>query len=152
MESRLQQRLRERREKAALESARAHLGDLLTGRTLGPAEVPTWTGEAISTTWDIFTEPAETLPDDASPAELSAWLEGLLEQQGLTGTAAGRVYVATHLSDPPWLECLVGAAGWTERVRGAVEDPWMFLATTLDKAVVIAEAEYCYEAHVLAEG
>lgn len=144
MESRLQQKLRERRERAALEEAERRLGELRTGRALDAGAVPEWVGDAVSRTWDISTEPLDRLPDDTPPAQLDEWMEELLIVHGVTH----RVFVASHLKILPWLECTVPAHGWTARVREAIDEPWMFLSGALDTLVIVAESEYFYEAHV----
>ncbi|MEV5725138.1 hypothetical protein AB0N50_04855 [Streptomyces pharetrae] len=147
MDSRLRQKLAERREKAALAGIEAGLGDLRPGGALEPGAVPAWVGEAIERTWDIFTEPAERLRDDTPPERLDAWLEDLLTTQGLTG----RVHLASHLGILPWLECRAPGRADLARVRGAIEEPWMFLSSSLD-TLVVTEGEYHYEAHVLRGG
>ncbi|MFF4690616.1 hypothetical protein [Streptomyces sp. NPDC001307] len=140
----MQQKLRERRERAALTEIEARLGELRTGRAMDTYAVPGWVGDAVSRTWDIFTEPLDRLPDDTPPARLDAWMEELLVAHGVTD----RVFVASHLKILPWLECRVPAHGWTARVREAIEEPWMFLSGALDAIVIVTESEYFYEAHL----
>ncbi|MFD5708852.1 hypothetical protein ACFWHW_00410 [Streptomyces pharetrae] len=94
-----------------------------------------------------FTEPAERLRDDTPPERLDAWLEVLLTTQGLTG----RVHLASHLGIQPWLECRAPGRADLARVRGAIEEPWMFLSSSLD-TLVVTEGEYHYAAHVLRGG
>ncbi|MFJ4681980.1 hypothetical protein ACIQNG_07895 [Streptomyces sp. NPDC091377] len=153
MESRLQHKLRERRERAALEAVEAGLGALLTGDALAADAVPEWATRAIDRSRSIHTEPDELLPDTAPPGELDAWIERLLTAQGM----GDRLYVASHVGLRPWLECQVPATGWTARLRSAVEEPWMFLSGPpgsdpagpgpLDRLVIVAEAEYYFEAY-----
>ncbi|GHH80968.1 hypothetical protein GCM10018793_37370 [Streptomyces sulfonofaciens] len=145
MESKSQQKLRERREKAALQRIEHSLGNLLTGDSLQSDALPEWVGEAITRSWDIFTEPSEKLRDDAAPEELDAWIEGLLSEHAVTG----RVYVASHLGIVPWLECRIPPQGWMATVREAIEEPWQFLSLSLDTMIIVTEAEYYFEAHVM---
>jgi hypothetical protein len=144
MESRLQEKLRERREKAALEGISEKLSGLFTGRGLEAGGVPGWLGETVQGFWDRFVEPGESLSDETDPEAVDAWIEELLTRHGVTG----KVYVASHLSCLPWLECQAPASGWVSRVREAIEDPWMFLSESLDVVVAVLEAEYQYEVHV----
>ncbi|WP_432013839.1 hypothetical protein [Streptomyces cucumeris] len=144
MESRLQQKLRERREEAALAEIERGLGALRTGRAVDACAVPGWVAEAVSRTWDLFAEPRETLPDDVAPARLDEWVEELLIAHGVTD----RVLVASHLTIVPWLEIRVPTHGWMAQVRAAVEEPWIFLSGALDTIVVVTESEYFYEAHI----
>jgi hypothetical protein len=58
--------------------------------------------------------------------------------------------VASHVRPRPWLECRLPATGWAERVRGAVEEPWMFLSGSLDRLVIVTEAEYYFECYAAA--
>jgi hypothetical protein len=60
------------------------------------------------------------------------------------------VHVASHVRPRPWLECRLPATGWAERVRGAVEEPWMFLSGSLDRLVIVTEAEYYFECYAAA--
>ncbi|MGJ5752225.1 hypothetical protein FB563_0304 [Streptomyces puniciscabiei] len=143
-EARLQHRLRECREKAALAETERRLAELRTGGALGADAVPEWVGEAVGRTRNIFTEPYDRLPDDTPSARLDAWIEELLVAHGVTD----RVFVASHLRILPWLECRVPAHGWMARVRGAVEEPWMFLSGSLGTIVVVTESEYFHEAHL----
>jgi hypothetical protein len=143
-ESRLQQKLRALREKAALEGIAGKLSGLYTGQGLMPDAVPSWVGETTWGFWDIFVDPLETLPDEAEPQAVDAWIEGVLTRYGITGT----VYVASHVRGLPWLKCEVPEQGWVSQVRSALEDPWMFLSETLDVVVAVLEAEYRYELHV----
>ncbi|AKJ09684.1 hypothetical protein ABB07_06510 [Streptomyces incarnatus] len=143
-ESRLRQKLREHRERAALEIIEAKLGDVRTGGSLQPGTEPEWVTRAIRRSRSIHTDPTDRLPDDTSPEELDAWLDGLLAGNSLSG----RLYVRSHLGILPWLECEVPEHGWTARLRDAIEEPWMFLSGTRDSLVIVSEAEYCYEAHV----
>ncbi|MFI0240883.1 hypothetical protein [Streptomyces sp. NPDC016845] len=144
MERRLRRKLRERREQAALEVVEARLGGLRTGGALPPGGEPEWVRAAIDRSQSVRTEPDELLPEDAPPHELDAWIEGLLAAHGVTGT----LYVASHVPLRPWLECTAPATGWTARLRDAVEEPWMFLSESLDRLVIVSEAEYFYEAYV----
>ncbi len=144
MESRLQQKLRERREKAALAEIERGLGALRTGRAVDACAVPGWVAEAVGRTWDLFTEPRETLPDDVPPARLDEWVEELLIARGVTD----RVLVASHLTIVPWLEIRVPAHEWMAQVREAMEEPWIFISGALDTIVVVTESEYFYEAHI----
>ncbi|MDH6123660.1 hypothetical protein [Kitasatospora sp. GP82] len=144
MESKLQKKLREHREKTALEGISRKLSGLFTGQGIESSAVPAWVRETTWGFWDISVEPIETLPDDVEPEAVDRWIEGLLTRHGL----AGKVYVYSHLSGLPWLECQAPASGWVSRVRDAVEDPWMFLSGSLDVVVAVLEAEYRYEAHV----
>ncbi|MFF9626453.1 hypothetical protein [Streptomyces griseosporeus] len=144
MESRLQQKLRERRERVALDGILSGLGDLLTGQALEAGTVPAWVPEAIARTWELSTDPAELLPADTPPAEVDAWVEALLVTHAFTD----RLYVATHQSIRPWLECRVPPHGWTPAVRAAVEEPWMFLSVSLDTLLIVSEAEHYYEVYV----
>ncbi|MGY1580076.1 hypothetical protein [Streptomyces sp. MN13] len=140
----MQQKLRERREKAALNSVVAGLGPLLTGNALVPDAVPEWIPQAIARTWELSAEPVELLSDDSSPEELDAWLASLLTAHNLTA----RLYVATHLGIRPWLECHVLPHNRTARLREVIEEPWMFLSSSLDTLLIVSEAEYHYEAYV----
>ncbi|MFJ9035279.1 hypothetical protein ACIRF8_01600 [Streptomyces sp. NPDC102406] len=144
MESKLRQKLRERRDQVALEAIEADLGVLGTGGALPPGGEPGWVRAAIDRSLSTGTEPDELLADDTPPEELDAWIEGLLATHGMTG----KLYVASHVVLRPWLECDVPATGWAARLRDAIEDPWMFLAGPLDRLVVVTEAEYCFECHV----
>ncbi|MET8808051.1 hypothetical protein [Streptomyces sp. NPDC004546] len=144
MESRLQQKLREYREKAALEIIEAKLGDLRTGGSLEPGTEPDWVTAAIRRSRSIYTDPTDQLPDAAPPEELDTWLDGVLTGNSMSG----RLYVRSHLGILPWLECEVPEHGWTARLREAIEEPWMFLSGTLDSLVIVTEAEYSYEAYV----
>ncbi|MGY0018777.1 hypothetical protein [Streptomyces sp. cg35] len=143
MESRLQQKLRERREQAALKTVEVRLGDLRTGGALRPGEEPAWARAAIDVSRGLHAEPDELISDDTTSQELDGWIEELLTAHGITG----RLYVASNVSLLPWLECRVPPGGWTARVRAAVGEPWMFLSGTLDSLVVVSEAEYYFEAY-----
>ncbi|MGE7437399.1 MULTISPECIES: hypothetical protein [Kitasatospora] len=144
MESRLQRKLRERREAAVLAELGRQLSGLLTGRGMAQEEAPPWIGETVSGFWDVFVEPYGTLPDDVEPAAVDAWIERLLTRHGVTG----RVYVRSPLTGLHWLECRVPDGGWVSRVRQAVEDPWVFVSGDLDVVVAVLEGEYYYQAHV----
>ncbi|MEU8030597.1 hypothetical protein AB0C13_18430 [Streptomyces sp. NPDC049099] len=148
MESRLQRKLREHREKAALKIIEDRLGDVRTGGSLQPGAEPEWVAAAIRRSRCIHTDPTDRLPDDTSPEELDAWLDGLLTRTSMSG----RLYVRSHLGTLPWLEFEVPGQGWTARLREAIEDPWMFLSGTLDSLVIVSEAEYWYEAYVSCGG
>jgi hypothetical protein len=139
----LQQKLRERREQAALDGIVSGLGDLLTGGALRPDAVPEWVPQAVAHTWELSTEPLELLRDDSPPQEVDAWMTSLLTTHGITG----RLYVATHQSIRPWLECDLPPDG-TGRVRETIEEPWMFLSGTQDGLLLVSESEYHYEAFV----
>ncbi|MCC5476274.1 hypothetical protein [Streptomyces barringtoniae] len=140
----MQRKLREYRERAALEIIEAKLGDVRTGGSLQPGTEPEWVTGAIGRSRSIHTAPADRLPDAVPPEQLDAWLDGLPAGNAIRG----RLYVRSHLGILPWLECEVPEHDWTARLRDAIEEPWMFLSGTLDSLVIVSEAEYCYEAHV----
>ncbi|MFF4653542.1 hypothetical protein [Streptomyces sp. NPDC001380] len=144
MESRLQQKLRECREKAALERITGGFSGLFTGDGLTTGAVPAWVDGTLWGFRDISARPAATLPDDSDPRTVDAWVEGMVAGRGM----ADRIYVGSHLGILPWLECRLPAGGWMARMREAVEEPWMFLAGSLDLLLVVAEAEYRREAHI----
>ncbi|MFE1952532.1 hypothetical protein ACFW9D_18965 [Streptomyces sp. NPDC059524] len=140
-ESPARRRLRERRERAALAAVETGLGDLWTGRGLTPDAEPAWTRAAIERAWSIHTEPDALLPDDCPPGVLDSWIEARLAEHGVGGV----VHVASHVRPRPWLECRLPAMGWAQRVRGAVEEPWMFLSRSPGRLVIVTEAEYFFE-------
>ncbi|MFI7011643.1 hypothetical protein [Streptomyces sp. NPDC050145] len=142
-ESPARRRLREHRERASLAAVEAALGELRTGRGLSADEEPGWARAAIERAWSIHTEPDALLPDDSPPEVLDAWIEARLAEHGI----GGDVYVASHVRPRPWLECRLPATGWAERVRGAVEEPWMFLSGPLDRLLIVSESEYHFECH-----
>jgi hypothetical protein len=74
----LQQKLREYREKAALEIIEAKLGDLRTCGSLEPGTEPDGVTAAIRRARSICTDPTDQLPDATPPEELDTWLDGLL--------------------------------------------------------------------------
>ncbi|MCD0484578.1 hypothetical protein LO771_19805 [Streptacidiphilus sp. ASG 303] len=143
-ESRLRRELREYRENAALERIAGELSGLFTGDGLAAEAVPAWVDGTLWGFWDISAQPAAALPDDSDPRTVDAWVEELVAGHG----TADRIYVGSHLGILPWLECRLPAGGWMARIRQAIEEPWMFLTGSLDFLVVVAEAEYCHEAHI----
>ena len=142
VESRLQAKLRERRDRSDLQVLRERLGGVLTGQGLEASEVPGWVDEAVQGFWSVFAEPLAVLPDDAAPEALDSWIADLLAQHGLPGTC----YLASHIGLLPWVECRPSDR-WIPQVREVVEQPWIFLSPHLDMVIAIAEAEYRYEAH-----
>ncbi|AJE84953.1 hypothetical protein SLNWT_4577 [Streptomyces albus] len=143
-DSRLQQKLRERRERAELEAIADRLGDMGVGFGELPGGEPAWVGVAIGRAQDIHTEPDDVIGDGASAGELDAWMKGTLYDSGVVD----HFYVKSHVTAAPWVECRVGGReGWGALVRAAVEEPWIFLSADLSRMVVISETEYHFAAY-----
>ncbi|MFE6159894.1 hypothetical protein ACFQ7F_13395 [Streptomyces sp. NPDC056486] len=145
MDSKLQQKLRERREKAALEAIAGKLSGFSLGFGSVPGGEPPWLRAAIDRFQDIRTDPDDVISDETASGELDAWIQELLTRNGV----AGHFYVKTHVAREPWVECRVaeGGGGWAALVREAIEDPWIFLAADLSRLIVICETEYHFAAY-----
>ncbi|MEU6732198.1 hypothetical protein ABZ929_03160 [Streptomyces physcomitrii] len=143
-DSALQQKLRERRERAELDALAEGLGDVGVGFGGLPGGEPAWVGAAVERAQDIHTEPDEVIGDGASAGELDAWMRDTLDGSGVVD----HFYVKSHVTAAPWVECRVGGReGWGALVRAAVEEPWIFLSADLSRMVVISETEYHFAAY-----
>ncbi|MFI9783010.1 hypothetical protein ACIHEI_05760 [Kitasatospora sp. NPDC051984] len=143
-ESELRRKLRERQESAKLAEIGRELSGLFTGRALVEGEMPAWVRETEWGFWDMSAEPAAVLSDEEAPAVVDAWIESLLAQHGITGT----VFVSSHLSGYPWIECDAPSSGWVTGIRKVLADPWVFVNSALDLVVSVTEGEHYYQAHV----
>ena len=142
--SRLQEMLRERREREALDRIRTQLAGIFAGRGLPSEQVPAWVIDTVRGFWFMSAEPAAVLSDDAATETLDAWIEESLARHGISGG----FYVMSQLELLPWLECEVPERDWMSRIREALDNAWVFLSLSLDVVVAVSEQEYDYQLFV----